>query len=158
MVAPRAGARIEEIAHDLFDVITHLWLATPRPRRRSNGLKEIEFLTLAVLHERGTMIVGDIQRLLNVLPAQMSRVIRALENRPRPLITCRINPQDKRKIDVCMTDFGNQALQDYQSARLQRIVELLQDLPEEDKDHLVSVLDKVRTQLARTPTLFSVKN
>jgi CRISPR system Cascade subunit CasE len=48
------------------------------------------------------MIVGDIQRLLGVLPAQMSRIIRSLENRDRPLIACHINPRDKRKVDVVM--------------------------------------------------------
>src|SRR5262245_14236976 len=72
MVATRAQARVEEIAQDLFEVLTHLSLAVPRCRRRPDDLKEVEFLTLALLHERGTMIVGDIQRLLGVLPAQMS--------------------------------------------------------------------------------------
>jgi hypothetical protein len=40
------------------------------------------------------------------LPAQMSRIIRSLEARERPMIVCRINPQDKRKIDVCLTAAG----------------------------------------------------
>ena len=102
MVATGTGVRFEEIAQDLFGVITQLGLAVARGRRRLGDLKEAEFLTLAILRERGTMIVGDIQRLLGVLPAQMSRIIRALEDRDQPLIGCRINPQDKRKINVCL--------------------------------------------------------
>ena len=98
--------RIEDVAHDLFEIVTHLCIATPRGRRRTSDLKEVEFLTLAILHDRGTAIVGDIQRMLGILPAQMSRVIRSLENRPEPLIACRINPRDKRKIDVCLTESG----------------------------------------------------
>src|SRR5262245_50396694 len=97
-------APIEDIAQDLFEVVTHLSLTTPRGRRKTTDLKEVEFLTLAILHDRGTAIVGDIQRMLGVLPAQMSRVIRSLENRPEPLISCRINSRDKRKIDVCLTE------------------------------------------------------
>jgi DNA-binding MarR family transcriptional regulator len=87
----------------------------------------------------------------------MSRVIRSLENRPRPLISCGINPQDKRKIDVIITDHGVQALLEYQANRLQRIVELLQDLPEEDQENLVAVLDKVRSQLGRSSIRYSAK-
>jgi DNA-binding MarR family transcriptional regulator len=148
MIAPSAGPRIEEIAADLFEVVTHLCLATPRGRR-TDDLKEVEFLTLAILHERGTAIVGDIQRLLGVLPAQMSRIIRALENRPHPLIACQINPRDKRKIDVCLTEYGTKAFREYQAVRVHRIVELLRDLPEEDQEELTGLLGKVCGLLER---------
>jgi DNA-binding MarR family transcriptional regulator len=144
-------ARIEDIANDLFEVVTHLSMVAPRGRRRASDLKEIEFLTLAILHDRGTAIVGDIQRMLGVLPAQMSRVIRSLENRAEPLITCRINPRDKRKIDVCLTEDGIKALLSYQAIRVQRIVALLQDLPEEEQQEFVRLLEKLRGRLERGP-------
>jgi DNA-binding MarR family transcriptional regulator len=147
MASTAADTRVEEIAQDLFQVITQLCLAAPRSRRRTDDLKEIEFLTLALLHDRGTMIVGDIQRLLGILPAQMSRVIRSLENRPCALITCRINPSDKRKIDVCLTENGAKALLDYQAVRVHRIAELLQGLPESDQVDLLGLLEKVQALL-----------
>lgn len=149
MVASSAGARLEEIAQDLFGVVTHLCLATPRGRRRADNLKEIEYLTLALLHDRETAIVGDLQRLLGVLPAQMSRIIRSLENRPVPLIACGINPQDKRKINVRLTSEGRKAYQDYQATRVNRIAQLLHDLPEEDQDALTGLLEKLRGLLER---------
>src|SRR5262245_57496754 len=132
MVASSTGLRVEETARDLFDVVTQLCLATLRGRRRPGDLKEVEFLTLSILQDHGTMIVRYVQRLLGVLPAQMSRIIRSLENRERPLIACRINPRDKRKIDVCMTAAGEQALGEYQMIRVNRIIELLRDLPDEE--------------------------
>lgn len=152
--APQGGLakRLEEMAQDLFEVITHLGLVAPRGRRQAGDLKEIEYLTLAILQDRGTMIVGDIQRLLGVLPAQMSRVIRSLEARQWPLIGCRINPHDKRKIDVGLTEAGEKALREYQVVHVRRIAELLQDLPDEDQDSLVHLLEKMRGLLERPGT------
>jgi DNA-binding MarR family transcriptional regulator len=147
MVASNPGVRLEQIAHEVFELFTRLGLTTPPRRRRADGLKEIEFLTLALLHGRGTMIVGDIQRLLGVLPAQMSRIIRSLETRERPMVACHINPHDKRKVDVRMTPAGEKALHDYQAAQIDRIAQALRDLPEDVQEELGRVLDKLRAKL-----------
>src|SRR5437764_12107288 len=111
MAVTESMVRVDELAPKLFDVITQFCLTVPRHRRRSGDLKEVEFLTLSILRQHDTLIVGDIQRMLGVLPAQMSRIIRALEMRDQPLIACRINPQDKRKIDVALTPAGHAAHQ-----------------------------------------------
>src|SRR3979411_193844 len=140
MVASGTGVRLEDTARDLVEGGTQPGLTAVRGRRRSGDLKEVEFFSLAILHGRGTMIVGDIQRLLGVLPAQMSRIIRSLEDRDQPLITCRINPQDKRKIDVCLTPAGEKTLTEYQSQRVRGIAALLRDLPEADQAELSRVL------------------
>ncbi len=149
MVAASTGDRLEEIAHDLFEVFTQLCLGAFRGLRRAGDLKEVEFLTLSILQDHGTMIVGDIQRQLGILPAQMSRVIRSLETRDRPLINCRINPNDKRKIDVGMTPAGEKALEDYRALRVGRIAELLRHLSEEDQEDLTRMLEKLRNLLER---------
>ena len=151
MAATGVGARIEELAQELFEVFTHLCLATPRGRRRTDDLKEAEFLTLAILQDRGTMIVGDIQRQLGVLPAQMSRIIRALETRDRPLIACQINPQDKRKIDVALTPAGRSAFLEYQAARVRTISALLNHLGDEDLDDLHRLIGKLQQALDGRP-------
>lgn len=143
MVATGTEMRVQEIAQGVFDLITHFCLVTPRGRRRSGDLKEVEFLTLSLLHRHETLIVGDIQRQLGVLPAQMSRIIRSLETRDRPLIACRINPNDKRKIDVALTPEGITAFQDYQSARIGSIHSLLGKLADEDLDDLQRLLAKL---------------
>jgi DNA-binding MarR family transcriptional regulator len=135
MPAGGAGTRALELARDVYELITQFCLAVPRRRRRGD-LKEIEFHTLSLLQQHGTLIVGDIQRQLGVLPAQMSRVIRSLEARERSLIACRINPQDKRKIDVALTPAGAVALQEYQNARVAGIARLVGSLAEEDLDEL----------------------
>ena len=128
-------------------VLTHFGVAARRGRRREGGLREVEFHTLAILQERGTMIVGDIQRLLGVLPAQMSRIIRLLENRPEPLIICRINPSDKRKIDVHITETGQKTLLEFQAVRVRRIADQLQDLSDDEQEHLLQLLDRLHGML-----------
>jgi DNA-binding MarR family transcriptional regulator len=149
MVASGTGERLEELAQSLFGALTRLWLAVPRGRRRNGDLKEVEYLALSILHPHETRIVGDIQRLLGVLPAQMSRIIRSLEGRPRPLIICRINPQDKRKIDVCLTPAGEQALLHFQMQHLQAISDVLRNLSEEDQEDLLRLLDKLNGLMER---------
>jgi DNA-binding MarR family transcriptional regulator len=144
-------SRLDELAHHLFDVVTRFCLAVPRGRRRSGDLKEIEFLTLSLLHKREKLIVGDIQRQLGVLPAQMSRIIRALETRDRPLIACRINAQDKRKIDVALTPAGMAAFQEYQAARVRTISSLLNHLGDDDLNDLQRLIGKLQAALDGRP-------
>ena len=144
MIASTEGVRADELARQLFSVATHFCLALPRGRRRAGDLKDVEYLTLSILSSSGTMIVGDIQRLLGVLPAQMSRVIRSLEARDRPLFACRINPHDKRKIDVCLTAAGEKALAEYREDRVRAIAQLLRRLPEDDLQDVHGLLDKLQ--------------
>jgi DNA-binding MarR family transcriptional regulator len=148
-MATGAGQRVEELAQDLFEVLTQVCLATLRGRRRAGDLKELEYLTLSILQAHQPMIVGDIQRLLGVLPAQMSRIIRSLEARDLPLIACQINPQDKRKVDVTLTAGGDKALADYQEARVSRLSERLRSLAEEDQEELVHLVQKLSALLER---------
>jgi DNA-binding MarR family transcriptional regulator len=143
MIASEVGVRSDQLARQLFSIATHFCLALPRGRRRVGDLKDVEFLTLTLLSSHGTMIVGDIQRLLGVLPAQMSRIIRSLEARDRPLIACRINPQDKRKIDVCLTGAGEKALADYSEQRVRAIADLLGKLCVDDLEDVHGLIDKL---------------
>ncbi len=149
MIASSAGVRPEELAHSLFGIFTRFALARPRGRARKSTLKEAEFLTLAILQQHETRIVGDIQRRLGVLPAQMSRIIRSLEDRPQPLITCRINSRDKRKIDVFLTPAGEKALLDYQTQQVQSLADVVRLLPEDDQEELGRLLDKLQGALDR---------
>lgn len=147
MVASDVGVHLDELSQSLFGLITRFCLAAPRARRRAHDLKEVEFLALALLHQYEPRIVGDLQRLLGVLPAQMSRIIRSLEGRAQPLITCRINPHDKRKIDVCLTPAGAAALHEYQTQHVQALNDLLRHLTDGEQDDLVRLLDKLHAVL-----------
>lgn len=144
MIAKRVEAQAHELAERSFQVITQILLSLPQGRRRDLGnLKEMEFFTLSILQQNQPMIVGKIQKILGVLPAQMSRIIRSLESRDRPLICCEINPGDKRKINVRLTTAGEKALADYLSPRVEVISDLLEKLNEEDREELAGLLQKL---------------
>ncbi len=150
MISNTTDVRLVETAHNLFDIVTQFCLVAPRGRRRLGELKDVEFLTLAILHQHSTMIVGDIQRILGVLPAQMSRIIRALEGLQPPYIHCRINAQDKRKIDVTLTESGERALLEYQDLRTQGIADVLRNMPEEELEDINRVIERLRSALERS--------
>jgi len=144
MAVTETMIRVDELAQKLFDVITQFCLTIPRHRRRSGDLKEVEFLTLSILCHHDMLIVGEIQRMLGVLPAQMSRIIRALETRDQPLIACRINSQDKRKIDVALTEAGRAACMEYQTSRIASITQFLSKMSEDDLENLHTLLMKMQ--------------
>ena len=151
MVATEAGTRFDELAHQLFDIVTRFCQVVPRGRKRSGDLKDIEFLALSLLNQREPLIVGDLQRQLSVLPAQMSRIIRSLEARDRPLIGCRINGTDKRKIDVILTAAGRSAFLEYQTSRVRTISSLLAKLSTDDLLDVTRVLGKLHVALDLRP-------
>ena len=145
MIVKTTAVGLDELAHRSFDFFTRLSLTLPLGRRRhADDLKELEFLTLAILRQHRTMIVGDIQRILGILPAQMSRIIRSLEDHDSPLIACQINPHDKRKVDVQLTDAGEQALTDYIAPRVTALAELLAKLTADEREALAELLDKLQ--------------
>jgi DNA-binding MarR family transcriptional regulator len=148
MTVSAARTQREDLAGELFDVLTRLGLGSSRSRRRDGDLKELEYRTLALLQRRKTMTVGDIQRRLGVLPAQMSRILRGLESRDRPLIACRIHPDDKRKINVLLTPAGSKALRSFQTVQVRRLSELLVHLPTEDIEGLHRLLAHIRERLS----------
>jgi len=123
-------------------------LAVPRSRRRNGDLKDIEYLTLSILQHREPLIVGDLQRQLGILPAQMSRIIRGLETRDRPLIVCRINSLDKRKIDVALTAAGRAAVQAYQAARIRALIDVLAGLSLDVLVDIQELLNRLEIALA----------
>lgn len=144
MIARTSETETPDLAERSFQVITQILLTLPQaPRRGDAELKDMEFFTLSLLQQRQTMIVGEIQKILGILPAQMSRIIRSLEGRERPLIQCEINPNDKRKINVRLTSEGEHALGDYLSPRLQVLQQLLNRLNTDERHDLANLLQRV---------------
>ncbi len=145
---------LEALAEEVFELNKLSWTARAQVRQRSEcTVSEYEFLALDVLAKQGPMTVGELQKHVGVMPAQMSRVIRSLENKPDgPMITCAINARDKRKVDVTLTEAGRGAVSGYRTSKLATITETLTCLGPSDRDEFIRILRVIRTHLTRNET------
>jgi DNA-binding MarR family transcriptional regulator len=145
---------IRRLALQMFDMTKHAWLRTQREKLRGGyDLSESEFLALDALEDVPSLSVGHLRRYVGVLPAQMSRVIKALEQRyDEKLVLCAINPQDKRKIDVSITPTGRRAVAAYRRSKITAMTQSLRSLGDGDLTAFVQIVDKIARSLGKEPT------
>ncbi len=140
---------LKKAAEEIFELTKMSWLARSQQSRQKGqvDLTESEFLALdwLVKADPEPLTVGDIQRRIHVLPAQMSRVIRSLEGKAgKPLIRCQINPRDKRKVDVTLTEAGRKAHRAFQDARLAAAVSVVAHLTPRDRSELMRIFQEIK--------------
>ena len=134
---------------EIFDLYRIIALARSRQPSGPDDLSEAEFLTLDLLTKRQPLTIGEIQKEIGVLPAQMSRIVRSLEEQGgRGYVECRINPRDRRRIDVTLTEDGSKAYESYRSVRLGSMYEILRVLPVDDRLHFMRILGQIRDAFA----------
>ncbi len=146
--------QLQEFANEIFELSKDVWAAQSRAKgKEQTEITETEFLALDILwRATGSLTVGEIQRQIGILPAQMSRVIRSLESKGHmPLISCRINPDDKRKIDVELTPAGRAAHQSYRQTKLGSIEKMLLTLSEHDRQEFMRILRLFRETMRVAP-------
>ncbi len=147
MTDHRPDESLKKMADEIFGLTKMSWRQRLATRHLGEEeLSESQFLTLDSIVTRGEpQTVGDLQRAIHVVPAQMSRIIRSLENDfDAPLIRCELNQEDKRKIDVRLTDDGRTAYSDFVSSRIGRTLELLGRLTEKDRLDFIRVCGQMR--------------
>lgn len=144
-------AEIRRQAEAIFELTKMSWARRDNIKRKGEfDLSESEFLTLDLLSKRGPMTVGEVQRAIGVLPAQMSRIIRSLESKlAKPMVHCEINPEDRRKVDVSLTDTGVKAHATYSEARLALSISALEDLTDQDRIEFMRILGVMRESFAK---------
>lgn len=144
-------AELLKMAEIIWDLTVTSWQAHQRQRdKESAELTESEFVTLDLLSKQQPLTIGDLQRAIGVLPAQMSRIIRSLEkHEKKPLITCSINPDDKRKVDVELTDAGAKLHDTIKRTRLANSVRILSQLDPHDRHEFVRIIGEIRKVFAK---------
>ncbi len=136
-----------ELADEVFELTT--MVSALRSRMRTEDDREpteIEFLALDILAKAGSQNVGEIQREIGILPAQMSRLIRSLEAKGG-LVECKINENDRRKIDVSLTKSGKKAHAQYQATRRATTLEFLAHLDPDDREVFMRVIRSFRNKV-----------
>lgn len=146
----RASESLEQMAEEILD-LTRISSAL-EVKRRGEGpdLSNTQFFTLDLLHRHRVMTVGQLQRRLGVLPAQMSRILRSLERGgEEALIRCAINTTDKRKVDVALTEAGRKAHAIARHAKLANATAVLSQLPRDELETFITTLRNIKVLLTR---------
>jgi DNA-binding MarR family transcriptional regulator len=150
--SPSQDSSLEAMAEEIFSLTVMSWRQRLASRQQgAPELSESQFLALdSLVRATETMTVGEVQRAVGVLPAQMSRIIRSLETGfEKPLIHCALNQADKRKIDVTLTSEGRQSYDDYRNTRLARSVDIFRKLSPADRADFIRVCRKIRESYAQ---------
>ena len=151
MDTPEKRKQLESLAEEMLELVKLASMARAQTRKGDHveTLTETETLAMDALSKRNVLTVGEIQKSVGVLPAQMSRVIRSLEDKAGgAYIECRINPRDRRKVDVTMTPAGRKALETYRTERLGMAMEVLAVLTPAEREEYMRLLRKIRGHIA----------
>ena len=131
---PESRETMDAMATEIYELYRLIALARSRRPAGSDDLSETEFVTLNLLSREGPMTIGEVQKRVGVVPAQMSRIVRALEVQGgKGYVECNINPQDRRRVDISLTDTGREAYEKYRAARLNTMYETLSALAPKDR-------------------------
>ena len=138
------------MAEEIFDLTTLASIRRFRSRSGKSGeISESEFLTLDILAKHQPVTIGEIQKRIGVVPAQMSRIVKSLEDRgSKSYIHCSINARDRRRIDVAITPEGRSAYEKYRSTRLLATLDTLSALSPKDLDDFMRVLRKIKQRIS----------
>ena len=151
MKTPDSRRQLDALADEVFEV-TKL-VSAARARAAATGpeeLSESEFLALDMLTKTEVVTVGELQKSIGILPAQMSRLLRGLEDKSGTgLVASSINPQDRRKVDVTITDDGRAAHDRYRAARRRTGLEFIKRLDQDDRDVFMRILRGFREELSK---------
>ncbi len=147
---PDSQETLDKMAAEIFELYRLIALARSRKPSGPDDLSEAEFLTLDLLTKQQPRTIGEIQKEIGVLPAQMSRIVRALEEQGgRGYVECKINAADRRRIDVSLTDGGAEAYETYRTVRLGSMYEILRVLAPNDRIEFMRMLGQIRDAFAK---------
>lgn len=140
---------LDDMALEIFELYQLIAAARSRRPAGPDDLSETEFLTLDLLSKEQPLTIGDVQKRIGVVPAQMSRVVRSLEEQGgRGYVECKINAKDRRKIDISLTPDGATAHDKYRASRLGSMHQILEVLPPDDREHFMRILRQIRSAFA----------
>ncbi len=107
----------------------------------SGEITESEFLALDYLAEVGTATVGETQQHIKVVPAQMSRLLRRLQS--AGFVTSGINREDRRRVDMTISESGRAVHGKYRTAKLAPIIAALDRLSRDEREAFMTLINKM---------------
>jgi DNA-binding MarR family transcriptional regulator len=136
---------MDSMVDEMFELTKLIYAARSRQQSGSDQLSETEFLTLDLLAKNGSLTIGEIQKRVGVVPAQMSRIVRALEEHGgQGFVECKINAKDRRRVDVSLTEAGVATHDAFRTTRLKSMYEVLRVLAPEDRLDFMRMMRQLR--------------
>ena len=133
------------MAGEIFELYRLIAIARSRQPTGGEDISETEFLVLDALTKQQSQTIGDVQRTIGVVPAQMSRIVRSLERQGgKAYIECTINADDRRRINLALTLEGTEAYNKFKTNRLGSMQAVLQALEPEDRISFMHNLRQIR--------------
>lgn len=130
--------RTVELAESIFLISKLSWRDASQ---KTTQLTESEFLALDYLAGAGTATVGAVKDHIRVLAAQMSRLVRSLED--AGFVTCELNSADRRRVNLTITKTGRKAHEKYREAKLAPIVQALERLTADEREQFMTFVEKM---------------
>jgi DNA-binding MarR family transcriptional regulator len=143
---PGASRSAAEVTANLVRTATALVAQIERPTREAFGLSVSAFQTLAILDGAGEPLPGHaIAEQLLVSSASMTSLLDTLER--RGLVERHPHPTDRRKVLIHLTGDAQRIVDQMLPVIHAAITHAIGDLPESDRQHLITALGTIRTRL-----------
>ncbi len=105
------------------------------------GLTAPQQLVLMTIKEHESIIVGDLAQLMSLSQATFSSILDRLED--RGLVTREKAPQDKRRVNLKLTERGTEVVKDAPLPLQNRFVERFSALPEWEQSQITAALQRI---------------
>jgi len=140
---------LDTLVDEIFDLTKIIYAARSRRPSGPDDLSETEFLALDLLNKHKSMTIGEIQRSVGVVPAQMSRIVRSLETQGgRGYVECSINSRDRRRVNVMLTSSGKKAYETSRSARLSSMYQILEFFSDAERADFMRLMRRIRDRFS----------
>lgn len=131
--------RIEDMDND--EILQMMLHKCGRMLSHHSGGKQSQKRILSILNKRGNMTQRELQEILEIQSGSLSEILGKIEQ--DNLIIRQQNQDDKRNIDLILTDEGNVIAQQNQEEKRNKTKRLFSCLEEEEKQQLIHSLHKV---------------
>ena len=111
---------------------------------RKHNLTPSQYGVLESLYIKGDMCINELIRRQISTSGTMTVIVKNLEK--LEYIEKKINSDDKRYFDICLTNKGKKIVEEVLPERIQQLEDFTSIFTEEDKDNLLQILYKVKNK------------
>ncbi len=130
----------ESLAHDFMGVMNQMHRRNPQ--KQINDFMHGENFVLYYIYEHeGNVIPGDISKAMEITSARIAAILNSLDG--KGLTSRRIDPEDRRRILIDLTDAGREHVEKQNHIRMSFVVNMLQYLGEDDAKEYIRIIKKL---------------